>query len=65
MEQTLLEMEDVSKRLNIAKSTLYNHVKNDAMPFIKIGGKLLFSEKAIDEWVLANTHNNTAKGKRK
>jgi excisionase family DNA binding protein len=57
MEQNLLKLTDLSKMLNIAKSTIYNYAKKGDIPYIKIGGKILFSEKAINEWMLANTHN--------
>jgi excisionase family DNA binding protein len=60
MEQNLLKLTDLSKMLNIAKSTIYNYAKKGSIPYIKIGGQILFSEKAINEWMLENTHNVSA-----
>jgi excisionase family DNA binding protein len=51
MEQLFMNTEDVSKMLNIAKSTLYNYVKNDQIPHIKIGGIILFSKPDLFTWI--------------
>jgi excisionase family DNA binding protein len=51
MEQLFLNIEDVSKMLNIAKSTLYNYVRNSQVPHIKIGGIILFSKSDLFSWL--------------
>jgi excisionase family DNA binding protein len=51
MEQLFLNIEDVSKMLNIAKSTLYNYVRNNQIPHIKIGGIILFSNSDLLLWI--------------
>jgi excisionase family DNA binding protein len=51
METKYLQIDDVGKKLNIAKSTLYSYVGKHKIPFIKIGGKLLFSEMDLTNWL--------------
>jgi excisionase family DNA binding protein len=51
MEQLLLNVDDVSKMLNIAKSTLYNYIRNNQIPHIKIGGIILFSKSDLLLWL--------------
>jgi excisionase family DNA binding protein len=65
MVESLMKLSELSNKLNIAKSTLYNYVKTNNIPFIKLGGQLLFSENAIEKWILNNTHNTNEKGTKK
>jgi excisionase family DNA binding protein len=51
MEINYLNINDVSKKLNIAKSTLYAYVGKNKIPFIKLGGKLLFPESDLTNWL--------------
>jgi excisionase family DNA binding protein len=51
MERLFLNVEDVSKMLNIAKSTLYNYIRNNQIPHIKIGGIILFSKSDLLLWL--------------
>lgn len=51
METNYLQIDDVSKKLNLAKSTLYSYVGKHKIPFIKIGGKLLFPEIDLINWL--------------
>jgi excisionase family DNA binding protein len=65
MVESLMKLAELSNKLNIAKSTLYNYVKTNNIPFIKLGGQLLFSENAIEKWILNNTHNTNEKETKK
>jgi excisionase family DNA binding protein len=51
METNYLKIDDVSKKLSIAKSTLYSYVGKNKIPFIKLGGKLLFPEIDLTNWL--------------
>jgi excisionase family DNA binding protein len=51
MEQLFINTDDVSKMLHIAKSTVYNYVRNDQIPHIKIGGIILFSKSDLFSWI--------------
>jgi excisionase family DNA binding protein len=51
MDNKYFSLDDVSKILKMAKSTLYAYVGKNKIPFIKIGGKLLFSENDMNIWI--------------
>lgn len=54
MNQKLLNVNDVSNLLNVSKSSIYNYVKEQSMPSIKLNGRLLFSQKDINSWIDSN-----------
>jgi excisionase family DNA binding protein len=56
MENKLLKIDDVSKFLNLSKSSLYAFAKTDSIPHFKLGGKLLFSETDIKNWLETKKH---------
>lgn len=41
----------VSEYLHVAKSTIYKWVESDFIPHKKLGKKVLFIKKDIDQWV--------------
>jgi excisionase family DNA binding protein len=51
MNTKYLCLEEVSKMLNLAKSTVYSYVGNNKIPYIKLGGKLLFNETDLTGWL--------------
>jgi excisionase family DNA binding protein len=51
METKYLTVNDVSKNLNIGKSTLYSYVNNQQIPCLKIAGKVLFEKTDLDKWL--------------
>jgi excisionase family DNA binding protein len=51
MDNKYLNADNTSKLLNISKSTIYAYVGKKKIPFIKLGGKLLFSENDITKWL--------------
>ena len=51
MDCNYLNADTTSKLLNISKSTIYSYVGKNKIPFIKLGGKLLFSEDDINKWL--------------
>ena len=51
MKEKLLTIEDLSKVTTLAKSTLYSYVHYRTIPFIKIGGRIVFEEGAILKWI--------------
>jgi excisionase family DNA binding protein len=61
MEQLFINTEDVSKMLKIAKSTLYNYVRNNQIPHVRIGGIILFSKNDLFSWI--NSKKVKEKGK--
>jgi excisionase family DNA binding protein len=51
MKENYLTIEDLSNVTTLAKSTLYSYVHYRAIPFIKIGGRIVFEEGAIKKWM--------------
>ena len=52
----LLTIDEVAHYLNVEKKeTIYQWVHKRVIPFIKINGKLRFSEQDIEKWIKNNT----------
>ena len=49
--QNLITPEDLTKILNISKSSVYRLVDNRSLPFYKVGGNLRFSLTDIDSYL--------------
>jgi excisionase family DNA binding protein len=54
MPRKFLRVEDVSKQLDISKSTVYLYVSKNHIPHIKIGGKLYFTKSDLTNWINQN-----------
>lgn len=59
MTGNLINLNEVTKKLSIHKSTIYRLLKNDDFPKqIKLGGKIVrWRESDIDEWIERKTTN--------
>jgi excisionase family DNA binding protein len=51
MNDKIITIDEVSKSLNIAKSTIYSYASQSKIPHIKLEGKILFVEKDVDNWI--------------
>ena len=51
MKQKYLTISDTSKLTTLAKSTLYSYVHFQAIPFLRIGGRIVFEEESIKKWM--------------
>lgn len=47
----LINLDQACDLLNLKKPTIYKKVCSRQIPFIKIGGKLLFSLEKLEEWI--------------
>lgn len=56
--KNLYNIEETSKFLRISVSTLYRWVHKKEIPFVKLGGKLLFSQDEIQEYIKKNSVSN-------
>jgi len=56
MNAKLLSVKDVSDFLNISKSSIYTYAQKQAIPCIRLKGRLLFSQNALDTWLQTKTH---------
>lgn len=48
----LLDVEAAAERIGLAPSTLYKLAARNALPSVKIGGRLLFESDALDTYVV-------------
>lgn len=46
-----LSVPDAAKRLGVPVSTMYEIVKSEGFPTIRIGTRILVSAKGLEEWV--------------
>ena len=53
VEETTLDLEDLSKYLNITKPGLYGMVHRKVIPHYKFGKKLSFKKSEIDNWIIS------------
>lgn len=58
----LLTVKETCTRLRISRATLYNLVKQGILTFVKIGGKSLIREEAIDRLIAQETSAPKARG---
>jgi len=49
--QKLLHIEETSELIGLAVPTIYKAVCQKKIPFIKIGGRLLFDPERLKKWV--------------
>ena len=49
--KNLYNINELSKLLNISTSTLYRWVHRKEIPFVKLGGRLLFEGEKIQEFI--------------
>ena len=46
----LLSLTDVCQRYRASKSTVYQWTSKGLIPYLKIGGKILFNVKDLEKW---------------
>jgi excisionase family DNA binding protein len=51
MIQKFLSVKQAAEYLTLAPSTLYSYVHYKAIPFIKIGDRVVFEKCRLDRWV--------------
>ena len=54
MQEKFITITEASKLLTLAKSTIYQYVYHRSIPFIKIGGRIVFEEEKLRQWMQAN-----------
>jgi excisionase family DNA binding protein len=47
----ILDVDEAAALLKVSKKTIYTRVKNNAIPYAKLGRKLLFSRAKLTQWV--------------
>lgn len=56
--KNLYNIKETSNILKTSESTLYRWVHKKVIPFVKLGGKLRFSQDAIQEYIKKNSVSN-------
>lgn len=54
----LLTVEEIAELFQTSTSTIYRWVHKREIPFVKLGGKLRFSQDAIQEYIKKNSISN-------
>ena len=54
MNDTIMDMDEMSDYLKISKSFLYKRVHKRTIPFVKVGRRTIFVKEQIDKWIEAN-----------
>jgi excisionase family DNA binding protein len=50
----LKTIDEIAEKSRLARSTLYKLTSTRAIPFLKIGARVLFEEEKVDEWLAAH-----------
>lgn len=51
INRTTLDVKEVSQYLGVSVDFLYKTVRENSVPHIRIGKKILFKKDAIDQWL--------------
>ncbi len=55
MEKILMNVHEVAEYLKVSSHTIYQWKCNEKIPYIKLGGKLLFEKEAINNFITTNS----------
>lgn len=59
-ERDLVDLNEITKYLNLSKSHIYKLSSKNEIPYRKFGKRLFFSKKELDEWILnSSIHHRT------
>ena len=59
-ERDLVDLNEITRYLNISKSHIYKLSSKNEIPYIKFRKRLFVSEKELDEWILnSSSHHKT------
>ena len=51
-----IDDKELARRLSLHRRTLQNFRNDNIIPYYKIGGKTIYDEAAIEEWLSSNFH---------
>ena len=60
MQRTTLNTDEVAEYLGISKTLVYTLVREQRIPFIRLGKRLLFKLDSIDRWLKENENGSIA-----
>jgi len=56
-EATLMTMEDLADYLKVTRRTIYEWLKTNKIPAVKLVGQWRFQKEKIDAWLEAKSYN--------
>ena len=57
-EEKILNVKELAKYLHCSVSTIRNMVRNNEIPYFRVGVKISFRQSAIDRWIYARERKN-------
>ncbi|MFJ7954030.1 helix-turn-helix domain-containing protein [Lysinibacillus sp. NPDC096418] len=55
LTKVTMTVKETADYIGISRGTVYNMVKANQIPHVKIGGKILFHRETIDKWLTTPT----------
>jgi len=56
MEDRMLSIEEVARRLGVHFSTVYRLTREGVLPGLKVGGQWRFSKQMLESWIANQVH---------
>jgi len=53
---TLLTVKELTPIVRLSASHIYRLVKKKKIPFVKLGGKVLFNQEKVSKWIESNSY---------
>lgn len=53
----LYTVKEIAQQLSMSQSNIYKLVSLNSIPYIRLGGKILFDQTVINKWIKANSTN--------
>lgn len=63
IDKPIVTIGELSQLLKISKRTIYGWVRNNDIPYLKLGGCIRFKLKAIESWLMKKSNAGRTKGK--
>lgn len=62
MERQTLTVKEVANYLGVHEDTIYQMVKHQEIPHLKLRNRILFTQEAIDSWIKDQEKTNEQRG---
>jgi len=63
-EKLTYTVEEVAKLLGLSRSSMYQAIRNNSVPSLRIGGRILISKIELEKLLSQNTRRSRAKQRR-
>lgn len=51
-------MREIVRYTTLSRASIYRKINDKSIPFLKIGGRVLFDKKVIDRWISGDGDND-------